>query len=96
MVTMRVESDRPDALLDLLARYVVVTRTHPGCRNIDLVASTTVPGRFLVVSKWATTRDQQRHFDSADLVALAAGCDGLLRSPAELDLYDGITMHDLA
>jgi quinol monooxygenase YgiN len=96
LVTMRFETDRPEALAELLARYVVLTRTHPGCRNVDLVASMTAPGRFLVVSKWATVADQQRHFDGADLAALAEASRELLRTGAELDLYDGISMHDLA
>jgi quinol monooxygenase YgiN len=96
LVTMRFESDRPDDLLDVLAPYVVLARTHPGCRNVDLVASVTVPGRFLVVQKWTSPADQRRHFDSDVLATLAEGCRGLLREPAELDLYDGVTMHDLA
>ena len=42
---------RPGAEADLgavLARYVVLSRTSPGCRNIDLVASLTTPGRVVV------------------------------------------------
>ena len=96
LVTMRFESERPDVLLDVLSRYVVLARAEPGCRNVDLVASVTVEGRFLVVSKWATMADQQRHLDSEVLAALARDCQGLLRAPPELDLYDGVSMHDLA
>ena len=35
-----------------LARYVVLTRDEPACRNVDLVASATQSGRFLVIEKW--------------------------------------------
>lgn len=96
LVTLQFETDRPDHLLDLLARYVVVTRAHAGCRNVDLVASATVPGRFLVIEKWDTPTDQQRHFGSSDMVALASGCEGLLRRAPLIDLHEGISMHDLA
>lgn len=96
LVTLQFETDRPDQLLDLLARYVVVTRAHAGCRNVDLVASATVPGRFLIIEKWDSPADQQRHFDSDDMVALASGCEGVLRRPPLIDLHEGISMHDLA
>ena len=95
-MTLELESDDPERLVSLLARYVVVTRTHPGCRNVDLVASVTVPGRFLVIQKWSTADDQRRHFDSDDMVALAAGCEGLLRRAPLIDLHHGVSMHDLA
>jgi quinol monooxygenase YgiN len=96
LVTLRFDTEQPEALLDLLARYVVVSRTHQGCRNMDLVASITVPGRYLVVQKWAAPADQRRHFDSDDMVSFARACTGLLRHAPEVDLYDGISMHDLA
>lgn len=90
------DTQRSDELLDLLARYVVVTRGHPGCRNVDLVASATTSGRFLVISKWTSPGHQRRHLDSEDLVALARGCEGLLTRAPSIDLYDGVSMHDLA
>ena len=35
-----------ETLLAALSRYVVMTRHEPECRNVDLVASVTRPGRF--------------------------------------------------
>lgn len=93
---MAFDTSRPDELLDLLARYVVLTRGHPGCRNVDLVASATTAGRFLVIEKWTSPGHQRRHFDSDDLVALARGCEGLLTGPPSIDLHHAISMHDLA
>ena len=95
MVTMTFDAIDPSSLQAVLARYVVVSRGHPGCRNIDLALSSTRPDRFVIVQKWATPEDQQAHFDSADMVAMARACDGLLRSPPQIDLLDPISAHDL-
>lgn len=86
----------PEALLGVLAKYVVLTRGHPGCRNVDLVASVTRPGRLVVIEKWERPEDQQAHFDSADMVEMATACQGLLTGPPEIDLYEAISAHDLA
>ena len=85
-----------DALAALLARYVVVSRGHPGCRNIDLCASVTGPGRFVVIQKWANVDAQRAHFDSPDMVEMARSCEGLLVSRPDIDLLEGISAHDLA
>ena len=84
-----------DRLLSVLSKYVVVSRGHTGCRNIDLAASATTPGRFLIIQKWETPRDQQRHFDSDEMVAMARSCDGLLSHPPTIDLFEPISAHDL-
>ena len=80
----------------MLARYVVLSRGHPGCRNIDLAMSTTQPNRFVIVQKWERPEDQQAHFDSADMVTMAEGCAGPAR-PArpQIDLLEPISAHDL-
>jgi quinol monooxygenase YgiN len=96
MVILTFDTDRPDDLYAVLARYVVVSRSQPGCRNIDLVASATRPGRVAVVEKWDSRPAQQAHFDSQDMVTMAQACDGLLTGPPDIDLYEGISMHDLA
>jgi quinol monooxygenase YgiN len=85
-----------EALLGLLSKYVVVSRGHPGCRNIDLCASVTVPGRFVVLQKWDSPASQRAHFDSPAMVEMARGCDGLLARPPAIDLLEGISAHDLA
>lgn len=96
MVTMRFDASDPGRLQSVLARYVVVSRGHPGCRNIDLALSASVPDRFVVIQKWETPEAQRTHFDSADMVEMAAACDGLLARPPEIDLLDPISAHDLA
>jgi len=95
MVTMTFDALDPDSLQSVLARYVVLSRGHHGCRNIDLCLSSTQPNRFVVLQKWERPEDQQAHFDSADMVAMAAGCAGLLAGPPEIDLLDPISAHDL-
>lgn len=96
MVTMAFDAADPERLQSVLARYVVVSRGHQGCRNIDLAMSSTHPSRFVIIQKWERPQDQRAHFDSADMVAMAQGCEGLLTSPPVVDLLDPISAHDLA
>jgi quinol monooxygenase YgiN len=99
VVTLALEAaDEASAgqLLGVLAKYVVVTRGHEGCRNVDLVASVTHPGRYLLVQKWDSPATQQAHFDSADMVEMAESCRGLLARAPEVELWDGMSAHDLA
>jgi quinol monooxygenase YgiN len=96
MVTMSFRTDRPDELMTVLSKYVVVSRGQAGCRNIDFVASATNPGRFLLVEKWDSAADQRTHFDSDEMVQMAQSCDGLLTEPPDIDLFDGVSMHDTA
>ena len=96
MVVLGFRTDRVDELMDVLARYVVLSRGQPGCRNIDFVASITDPGRLLVVEKWASIDAQKRHFDSQEMVAMAAEAVPLLTAEPDIDLFEGVSMHDLA
>ena len=95
LVTMTFDAVDPARLQSVLARYVVVSRGHAGCRNIDLAMSSTRPNRFVVVQKWERPEDQQAHFDSADMVTMAEGCQGLLAGAPDIDLLDPISVHDL-
>jgi quinol monooxygenase YgiN len=95
MVTMAFDATDPGQLQAVLARYVVLSRGHAGCRNIDLALSSTHPDRFIVIQKWESPEHQRAHFDSADMVAMAKGCEGLLASPPQIDLLDPISAHDL-
>ena len=95
MVTMEFDATDPQRLQSVLARYVVLSRNHPGCRNIDLALSSTTPDRFVVIQKWDSPEAQRTHFDSADMVEMAQGCTGLLASPPRIDLLDPISAHDL-
>ena len=84
-----------ERLLGVLAKYVVLSRGQPGCRNIDLCASRTEPGRFLVIEKWETPAAQRAHFDSPEMVEMAKACSGLVAHRPAIDLLDGISAHDL-
>ena len=86
----------PERLVGVLAKYVVVSRGAPGCRNIDLCASATRDDRFLVIEKWESPEAQREHFDSPEMVEMAEGCRGPLVQPPDIDLFDGISAHDLA
>ena len=96
VVTMVFDATDLDALLSVLAKYVVLSRGHDGCRNIDLCASVTKPERVVVVQKWESVEAQAAHFDSPEMVEMAQACVGLLSSPPEIDLLEGISAHDLA
>lgn len=96
IVTMVFDAAQPDPLQSVLAKYVVLSRGHEGCRNIDLCASATTPGRFVIIEKWETPDAQRAHFDSADMVEMARACNGLLATPPQIDLLEGISAHDLA
>lgn len=96
VVTLTFEASEPAALAAVLSRYVVLSRSHPGCRNIDLCGSVTRPGRYVIIQKWATPEAQRAHFDSPEMVEMAQSCAGLLAAPPDIDLLDGISAHDLA
>ena len=96
VVTMVLHASDPERLLAVLAKYVVVSRGAPGCRNIDLCASATRDDRYLVIEKWASPEAQRAHFDSAEMVEMAESCRALLSAPPDIDLFDGISAHDLA
>ncbi len=95
MVIMRFETDHVEAVTNRLSAYVVATRGHPGCRNVDFVVSAIVDGRLVIVQKWESVENQQSHFDSDDMVSMASDVSELLRTAPDIDLYDGLSMHDL-
>jgi quinol monooxygenase YgiN len=96
IVTMTFDASDPERLLGVLAKYVVLARGHAGCRNVDLAASATIPGRYVIVQKWETPEAQQAHFDSTDMVEMATACRGLLSRAPAIDLLEPVTAHDLA
>jgi quinol monooxygenase YgiN len=95
IVTMRFDATDPEPLMAVLSKYVVLTRMQPGCRNVDLCASVTQPGRYLIVQKWDSAAAQRAHFDSAVMVEMATSCSGLLSAAPDIDLWDGASAHDL-
>ena len=90
------QASDPEHLIGVLAKYVVVSRGTPGCRNIDLCASATRGDRFLVIEKWESPEAQRAHFDSPEMVEMAEACRGILTAPPDVDLWDGASAHDLA
>jgi quinol monooxygenase YgiN len=96
VVTMSFQASDADRLLAVLAKYVVVSRGAPGCRNIDLCASATTEGRYLVIEKWDSPEAQRAHFDAPEMVEMAESCRALLATPPDIDLFTGISAHDLA
>jgi quinol monooxygenase YgiN len=95
IVTMRFDAADPAALVGVLSKYVVLTRMEPACRNVDLCASVTTLGRYLLIQKWDSPEAQRNHFDSPAMVEMAESCRGLLSSPPDIDLWDGPSAHDL-
>jgi quinol monooxygenase YgiN len=84
-----------EALLGALARYVVLTRQEPTCRNVDLVASVTHAGRFVVIEKWESAAAVRSHLDSALMTEMARATVALVATKPEVDLYDSISSYDL-
>ena len=95
VVTLWFHASDPERLAAILARYVVLTRGEPGCRNVDLCASVTRPNRILVIEKWESRGAQRAHLDSDVMVEMAKACEGLLAEPPDIDLWDGVSAHDL-
>ena len=95
IVTLRFDAADPEAVAAILSKYVVLTRMQPGCRNVDLCASVTRPGRFLVIQKWDSIDAQREHLDSEVMVDMARACAGVLTGPPDIDLWDGPSAHDL-
>lgn len=95
IVSLVFDATEPDALAAVLAKYVVLARGARGCRNIDLTASMSRPGRFVVIQKWESPDAQRAHFDSPEMVEMAEACRGLLAHPPEIDLLEPISAHDL-
>ena len=95
IVTMRFDAADEAALLAVLSKYVVLTRMQDGCRNVDLCASVTGPGRHLIVQKWDSPEHQRAHFDSAVMVDMARSCVGILATAPDIDLWEATSAHDL-
>ncbi|MEO6469879.1 MAG: antibiotic biosynthesis monooxygenase [Acidimicrobiia bacterium] len=88
-------SGKEAELAATLARYVVLTRSVTGVRNVDLVIAAATPGRFLIVEKWDDADAQRAHLDSDLMVTMATQAAPLLTQPPDLELYDVISAHDL-
>ena len=84
------------SLAAALARYVVMTRHEPGCRNVDLVISSTKTGCFLIIQKWESDDLLRKHLDSDVMVSMAREVMPFVTGKPELDLWDSISAHDLA
>lgn len=96
MVLLSFRTESTADLMNVLSEYVVLSRGHQGCRNIDFVASVTNPGRVAIIQKWESATAQRRHFDSDEMVTMAQRTVPLLTAEPDIDLFEGISMHDLA
>ena len=79
----------------VLARYVVLTRREPACRNVDLLASATESGQFLVIEKWDSPDAARAHLDTELMTDMAQSAVPLLSGKPRIDLLDTISAHDL-
>ena len=89
------QAGREEALAAALAKYVVLTRRRPQCRNVDLVASVVHGGRLVVVEKWESADAARTHLDAAETVEMATEAKELLARPPDLDLLESISAQDL-
>lgn len=96
IVTMVFDTKDPERLIGILSNYVVRCRGEHGCRNVDLCASVTKPGRFVVIEKWESAAAQRAHFDSLIMVEMAKASAAVLDGPPAIDLLDGLSAHDLS
>ena len=86
---------RQGDLAAVLAKYVVLTRSRPHCRNVDLVASGSRPGRLVVIEKWESADDARAHLDATETVEMATAARDVLAGPPDLDLFESISAQDL-
>ena len=86
---------RQAELAGVLAKYVVLTRRQAHCRNVDLVASSSRPGRLVVIEKWESSDDARAHLDAPETVEMATAARDMLAGPPDLDLYESISAQDL-
>jgi quinol monooxygenase YgiN len=86
---------RQSDLAAVLAKYVVLTRRRPACRNVDLVASGSRPDRLVVIEKWESADDARAHLDAPETVEMAQAARGMLAGAPDLDLYESISAQDL-
>jgi quinol monooxygenase YgiN len=93
--SFRARTGREAELGAILARYVVLTRTVSGCRNVDLAAAADGSGRFLVTEKWDDPDAQRGHLDSDAMVDMARTASEVLAEAPDLALYAAISAHDL-
>jgi quinol monooxygenase YgiN len=82
-------------LAAVLAKYVVLTRRRAECRNVDLVASGSRPGRLVVIEKWESAEDARKHLDASETVEMAHAAREVLADAPDLDLYESISAQDL-
>ncbi len=84
-----------ETLVATLSRYVVLTRSEPACRNVDLIASFTHRGRVMVIEKWESADALQAHLDSHLMISMARDTVPLLATEPAIDMYDTISAYDL-
>lgn len=96
VVTMQFDAADMGSLVAILSKYIVLSRMEQGCRNIDMVVSSTRPNRILIIEKWESPEAQQRHFDGKIMVEMAKSCNGILTGAPDIDLWQSMSAHDLS
>ena len=86
---------RQAELAAVIAKYVVLTRRRPACRNVDLVASGSGSGRLVVIEKWESPDAARAHLDAPETLEMARAARDVLARPPDLDLYESISAQDL-
>jgi quinol monooxygenase YgiN len=86
---------REAELAATLAKYVVLTRRRPDCRNVDLVASVLHRGRLVVIEKWSSPDAARSHLDAEETVEMAREAKDVLARPPDFDLLESVSAHDL-
>jgi quinol monooxygenase YgiN len=86
---------REAELAATLAKYVVMTRRSPDCRNVDLLASVVHRGRIVVIEKWSSPDAARAHLDADETVEMAREATELLAHSPDLDLLESVSAHDL-
>lgn len=96
VVTMKFDAADMGSLVAILSKYIVLTRMEQGCRNVDMVVSSTRPNRILIIEKWDSPEAQQHHFDGKTMVEMAKSCNGILTGAPDIDLWQSMSAHDLS
>src|SRR5262245_47250830 len=83
IVTVPFDAAGPGSMVLVLAVYGVRMRSDPACGNVDLCASVTAPGRYVVDQQWDSAEAQRADFNSPTMVEMAEACRGLLSGPPD-------------
>ena len=94
--TFVARSGKEAELAAVLARYVVLSRSVTGCRNVDLMVVHLGAGPVPDGREVGRRRRPRRTTSNGEImVTMATEATNLLAGPPDLDLYDAISVYDL-